>query len=80
MGWGGVGELYCFNVLIVDRRGNECCFATDFCNITCNIIAVIIIYRGQLWYSRKKLKQDRICSELKLIDLVLVSLADYLTV
>lgn len=34
-----------------------------FSGVTCSIIAVIIIYKWQVWYSKRKLKQDFRCNE-----------------
>lgn len=34
-----------------------------FCSVVCSIIAVIIIYKWQVWYSKRKLKQDFRCNE-----------------
>ena len=36
---------------------------TYFSGISCSIIAVIIIYKWQVWYSKRKLKQDFRCNE-----------------
>lgn len=33
------------------------------CGIMCSIIAVILIYKWQVWYSKKRLKQDFRCNE-----------------
>ena len=34
-----------------------------FCGVTCSIVAVIIMYKWQVWYSKRKLKQDFRCNE-----------------
>lgn len=34
-----------------------------FSGVSCSIIAVIIIYKWQVWYSKKKLKQNFRCNE-----------------
>lgn len=36
---------------------------TYFSSISCSIIAVIVIYKWQVWYSKRKLKQDFRCNE-----------------
>lgn len=36
---------------------------TYFSGVACSIIAVIIIYKWQVWYSKRKLKQDFRCNE-----------------
>lgn len=34
-----------------------------FCSICCSIIAVYLIYKWQVWYSKRKLKTDFRCNE-----------------
>lgn len=34
-----------------------------FSGVTCSIISVVIIYKWQVWYSKRKLKQDFRCNE-----------------
>lgn len=34
-----------------------------FCSICCSIIAVYLIYKWQVWYSKRKLKADFRCNE-----------------
>lgn len=36
---------------------------TYFSGVACSIIAVVIIYKWQVWYSKRKLKQDFRCNE-----------------
>ena len=36
---------------------------TYFSGVICSIIAVVIIYKWQMWYSKRKLKQDFRCNE-----------------
>lgn len=42
----------------------KCVFTNNyFSSVICSIVAVIIIYKWQLWYSKRKLKQDFRCNE-----------------
>ena len=36
---------------------------TYFSGVACSIIAVVIIYKWQVWYSKRKIKQDFRCNE-----------------
>ncbi len=36
---------------------------TYFSGVVCSIISVVIIYKWQVWYSKRKLKQDFRCNE-----------------
>lgn len=36
---------------------------TYFSGVSCSIIGVVIIYKWQVWYSQRKLKQDFRCNE-----------------
>lgn len=36
---------------------------TYFSGMACSIISVVIIYKWQVWYSKRKLKQDFRCNE-----------------
>ena len=43
--------------------GREDCRKYLFFGVACSIISVVIIYKWQVWYSKRKLKQDFRCNE-----------------